>query len=50
MRFRTLGNSEIDISVISLGTRTFGEQNSSSDSFKLMVYATEKGVNYFDTA
>ena len=50
MRFRKLGNSEIDISVISLGTMTFGEQNSSSDSFKLMDYATEKGVNYFDTA
>ena len=29
---------------------TFGEQNSSSESFELMNFAVEKGINYFDTA
>ena len=50
MKFRKLGNSEIDISLIGLGTMTFGEQNSSSEAFELMDYAVDKGVNYFDTA
>lgn len=50
MKYRKLGNSEIDISIISLGTMTFGEQNSPSEAFEQMDYASEKGVNYFDTA
>ena len=50
MRFKKLGNSEIDLSVISLGTMTFGEQNSPAEAFKLMDYAAENGINYFDTA
>ena len=50
MRYKKLGNSEIDISLISLGAMTFGEQNSQNESFQLMDYAVEKGINYFDTA
>ena len=50
MKYRKLGNSEIDISIISLGTMTFGEQNSPSEAFEQMDYAFEKGINYFDTA
>ena len=33
MRYKKLGNSEIDISLISLGAMTFGEQNSQNESF-----------------
>ena len=29
---------------------TYGEQNSKLESFNLMDYAFEKGVNFFDTA
>ena len=50
MRFRKLGNTDLDISIIGLGAMTFGEQNSSSESFELMNFAAEKGINYFDTA
>jgi aryl-alcohol dehydrogenase-like predicted oxidoreductase len=50
MRFKKLGSSEIDLSVISLGTMTFGEQNSPTEAFKLMDFAAENGINYFDTA
>ena len=50
MRYKKLGNSEIDISLISLGAMTFGEQNSQNESFQLMDYAVEKGINFFDTA
>ena len=50
MKYRKLGISGIDVSVICLGTMTFGEQNSQSDGFEQMDYAYDKGVNFFDTA
>ena len=50
MRYRKLGNTNIDVSVICLGTMTFGEQNSEKDGFKQMDYAIDRGVNFIDTA
>ena len=50
MKYRKLGNTDIDVSVICLGTMTFGEQNSQQDGFDQMNYAVERGVNFFDTA
>ena len=50
MKYRKLGNTDIDVSVICLGTMTFGEQNSQQDGFDQMDYAVERGVNFFDTA
>ena len=50
MKFHKLGRTGQDISVICLGTMTFGEQNSQADGFEQMDYALEQGVNFFDTA
>ncbi len=50
MKYRKLGNTEIEVSVICLGTMTFGEQNSQNEGFEQMDYALERGVNFFDTA
>ena len=50
MKYRKLGNTDIDVSVICLGTMTWGEQNTQEEGFKQMDYALEKGVNFFDTA
>jgi aryl-alcohol dehydrogenase-like predicted oxidoreductase len=50
MHYRKLGNSDIDVSVICLGTMTWGEQNSQAEAFAQMDYALEQGVNFFDTA
>ena len=50
MRYRKLGTTDLDVSVICLGTMTFGEQNSQQDGFNQMDYALERGVNFFDTA
>ena len=50
MRYRKLGNTNIDVSVICLGTMTFGEQNSEKDGFEQMNYAIDRGVNFIDTA
>ena len=50
MRYRKLGTTDLSVSVICLGTMTFGEQNSKQDGFNQMDYALERGVNFFDTA
>ena len=50
MRYRKLGTTDLSVSVICLGTMTFGEQNTQQDGFDQMNYALERGVNFFDTA
>ena len=50
MKFRKLGTTDIDVSVICLGTMTFGEQNTQTDGFQQMDYAIERGINFIDTA
>ena len=50
MKYRKLGNTEIDVSVICLGTMTWGEQNTREQAFEQMDYALSRGVNFFDTA
>jgi len=50
MNFRKLGNTDIDVSTICLGTMTWGEQNSQEDAFKQMDYALDENVNFWDTA
>jgi aryl-alcohol dehydrogenase-like predicted oxidoreductase len=50
MKYRKLGNSNLNVSVICLGTMTFGEQNTQNQGFEQMDYAFERGVNFFDTA
>ena len=50
MKYRKLGTTDLEVSVICLGTMTWGEQNNQEDGFKQMDYAFERGVNFFDTA
>lgn len=50
MKYKKLGNSNIDVSTICLGTMTWGEQNSQVEAFEQMDYALERGVNFWDTA
>lgn len=50
MQYRKLGNTELDVSVICLGTMTWGEQNTPEQAFEQMDYALAHGVNFFDTA
>jgi aryl-alcohol dehydrogenase-like predicted oxidoreductase len=50
MKYRKFGNTDLNVSVICLGTMTFGEQNNQQDGFDQMDYALERGVNFFDTA
>ena len=50
MKYKKLGTTDVKVSVICLGTMTFGEQNSEDEASSLMNFAYEKGVNFFDTA
>ena len=50
MKFTKLGNTEISVSKICLGTMTWGEQNTEEEAFDQMNFAVEKGINFFDTA
>ena len=50
MEYRTLGRTDINVSVIGLGTMTFGEQNTEADGHAQIDYALDRGVNLIDTA
>ena len=50
MKYRKLGTTELDVSVICLGTMTWGEQNTQEEGFQQMNYSVERGINFFDTA
>ena len=50
MEYRQLGRTGIGVSVIGLGTMTFGEQNTEADAHQQLDYAVDHGVNLIDTA
>ena len=50
MNYTTLPNTDLKISEICLGTMTFGNQNSESESHSQLDFAKEKGINFIDTA
>lgn len=50
MEFKKLGNTDIDVSTICLGTMTWGEQNTESDAHEQLTYAVGQGINFIDTA
>ena len=49
MKYKRLGNTEIKVSLICLGTMTWGEQNSEKEGFEQMDLAVDEGVNFFDS-
>ncbi len=50
MEYRQLGRTDIKVSVIGLGTMTFGEQNTEAEGHAQIDYALDQGVNLLDTA
>ncbi|WMJ74213.1 NADP(H)-dependent aldo-keto reductase [Cytophagaceae bacterium ABcell3] len=50
MEYRKLGNTDISVSRICMGTMTFGEQNSEEDAHEQLDYAVSQGINFIDTA
>ncbi len=45
-----LGNSNLQVTPICLGTMTFGEQNSEAEAHAQLDYALERGINFIDAA
>jgi aryl-alcohol dehydrogenase-like predicted oxidoreductase len=50
MQYQTLGQTDINVSRICLGTMTWGLQNDEAEGHRQMDYALERGVNFWDTA
>ena len=50
MNYKKLGNTDLNVSTICLGTMTWGEQNTQEEAFEQMDYSLENGVNFWDTA
>jgi aryl-alcohol dehydrogenase-like predicted oxidoreductase len=50
MQYRKLGRTGLDVSVICLGTMTWGQQNTEAEGHAQMDVALDYGVNIFDTA
>jgi aryl-alcohol dehydrogenase-like predicted oxidoreductase len=50
MKYRALGDTGIEVSLVGLGTMTWGEQNTESEAFEQLDHALEQGVNLIDTA
>ena len=50
MEYRKLADTDIELSLICLGTMTWGQQNSEEEAHEQMDYAFDSGINFFDTA
>jgi len=50
LKYTTLGNTDLKVSKICLGTMNMGQQNSEAEGHEQMDYALERGVQFWDTA
>jgi aryl-alcohol dehydrogenase-like predicted oxidoreductase len=50
MQYRRLGRTDLSVSVICLGTMTWGDQNTEAEGHAQMDYALDHGVTFWDTA
>ena len=50
MQYRKLGHTDIEVSLIGMGTMTFGEQNTEAEAHEQLDYAYAQGVNFVDVA
>src|SRR3546814_6794303 len=50
MEYRRLGRSDLQVSLLCLGSMTWGMQNREDEALAQMDYAFEQGVNFIDTA
>ncbi|MDF2182653.1 NADP(H)-dependent aldo-keto reductase [Neptuniibacter sp. CAU 1671] len=50
MQMNTLGQTDLTVSRVCLGTMTFGNQNTQAEAFEQLDYAWAQGVNFLDAA
>ena len=49
MDYRKLGNTDLNVSSLCLGTMTMGWTSDKVESFAVMDYTVANGINFFDT-
>ena len=50
LQYRQLGESDLVVSEVTLGTMTWGNQNTEQEAHDQLCYAFDNGVNILDTA
>jgi aryl-alcohol dehydrogenase-like predicted oxidoreductase len=50
MKYKKLPNTDLEVSLICLGTMTYGEQNNEKEAHEQLDYSISNGVNFIDTA
>ena len=50
MKYKKLPDTDLEVSMICLGTMTYGEQNNEKEAHEQLDYSTCNGVNFIDTA
>ena len=50
MQYRAIPRTDLEVSLIGLGTMTWGQQNTEAEGHEQMDYAVERGINLFDVA
>ena len=50
MEYNKLGQTDIEVSKICLGTMTWGEQNTEGEAHEQLNYAMDAGINFIDVA
>jgi len=50
MDYTKLGNTNIEVSKVCLGTMTYGDQNTDAEAYAQLDYALAQGINFIDTA
>ena len=50
MKYNKLGDSNLNVSEICLGTMTYGLQNTIEEAHQQLNYAVAEGINFIDTA
>ena len=50
MKYKKLSNTELEVSLLCLGTMTYGEQNNEKEAHEQLDYSIAHGINFIDTA
>ena len=50
MKYRQLGNTDLKVSLICLGTMTWGDQNTEAEAHQQLDFALDQAINFIDTA